>query len=290
MHHDLCHMKSIDLSTRAKFRLSGSDRVRYLNGQVSNDVTKAGVACAISACVTTVKGGLEALVWITVEADGQAFLIDTDAGLRESLFQRLSKYIIADDVQLEDVTGEYLLIHDLDNGPGGIASERFAMPGNDRWIIPGELPAGTDWMSAPDAEVLRVERGLPGWDHELTQGLLPAEALLDLRSVDFHKGCYVGQEVISRIQSVGRVRRGLVALTFSGGCPQPGWLLLDAAGEKSGEVTSVVKSSAGALIGLGYIKRDMTVEVAVSGEKGLPCAAIIRSSAFQEADLPGSSE
>ena len=161
------------------------------------------------------------------------------------------------------------------------------MPGNDRWIAPGDLPAGTDWMSAPDAEVLRVERGFPGWGHELTQGLLPAEALLDLRSVDFHKGCYVGQEVISRIQSVGRVRRGLVALAFSGGCPQPGWLLLDAAGEKSGEVTSVVESSAGALIGLGYVKRDMTVEVAVSGEKGQPCAATIRSSAFQEAGLPG---
>jgi len=273
-------MKSIDLSTRAKFRLSGSDRVRYLNGQVSNDVTKAGVDCAISACVTSVKGGLEALVWITVEADDQAFLIDVDASLREALFQRLSKYMIADDVQLDDCTEEYLLIHDLDCGSGGIVSERYAMPGKDRWVIPGSLPAGTDWMSEFDAEILRIERGIPFWDHELTQGLLPAEALLDLKSVDFHKGCYVGQEVISRIQSVGRIRRSLVALAFSGGCPQPGWSLLDAAGKKTGEVTSVVESSTGSLIGLGYAKCDLIVTAAACPDSGLSCMATKRSSAF----------
>ena len=91
----------------------------------------------------------------------------------------------------------------------------------------------------------------------------------------------MGQEVISRLQSVGRVRRCLVALAFSGGCPQPGWLLLDAAGEKSGEVTSVIESSEGSLIGLGYVMRDMGVAAAVSGEKGQPCGATIRSSAFQ---------
>ena len=277
-------MKSIDLSSRAKFRLSGSDRVRYLNGQVSNDVTKAGGDCAISACVTNVKGGLEALVWITVEAGGEAFLIDTDAALREVLFQRLSKYIIADDVQLEDLTEEYLLIHDLDHGDGGMASERYAMPGNDRWVIPGDLPAGTDWMSVPDAEALRVERGIPCWGNELTPGILPAEALLDRRSVDFHKGCYVGQEVISRIQSVGRIRRSLVALAFSGGCPQPGWCLMDAAGEKAGEVTSVVESSTGSLIGLGYAKCDLTVAKAVCADDDLSCTATSRSSAFAGRD------
>ncbi|MCP4846329.1 MAG: hypothetical protein GY899_00080 [Verrucomicrobiaceae bacterium] len=274
-------MKSIDLSRRAKFRLSGSDRVRYLNGQVSNDVTKAAGDCAISACVTTVKGGLEGLVWISVEAGGQAFLIDADAELRESLFERLSRYIIADDVRLEDITGDYLLIHDLGKRIAGIASERFALPGNDRWIRPGALPAGADWMSASAAEALRVEGGIPGWGNELTLGTLPAEASLELRSVDFHKGCYVGQEIISRLQSVGRVNRRLVALAFSGSRPQPGWLLLDVAGEKAGEVTSVVESSDGFLIGLGYVKRDMTVELAVSGGQDRSCSATTRTSAFQ---------
>ncbi len=276
-------MKSIDLSQRAKFRLSGSDRVRYLNGQVSNDVTRADSDRAISACVTTVKGGLEGLIWITVEAGGQAFFIDTDASLRESLFERLSRYIIADDVQLEDITGDYLLIHDLGEKATGIASDRFALPGNDRWICPGDLPAGTDWMSPPAAEVLRVEGGIPGWGNELKQGTFPAEALLELRSVDFHKGCYVGQEIISRLQSVGRVNRRLVALAFSGNRPQPGWLLLDVAGEKVGEVTSVAESSDGLLIGLGYVKRDMSVEVAVSGDNDRSASATTRTSAFQGA-------
>ena len=72
-------MKTIDLSQRAKFRMSGADRLRYLNGQVSNDVAKLGEGEVMSACVTTAKGRLQAHVWIAIEAGGEAFLIDTDA-------------------------------------------------------------------------------------------------------------------------------------------------------------------------------------------------------------------
>ena len=118
-------MQSIDLSKRAKFRVSGTDRVRYLNGQVSNDVQKASEIEAISACVTTSKGRLEGMVWVSVDEDNQSFLIDTDQELRTSLFQRLSKYIIADDVEILDVTEDYLLIHDLGkNESTGIRSNR----------------------------------------------------------------------------------------------------------------------------------------------------------------------
>ncbi len=215
-------MKAIDLSPRAQFRLSGADRLRYLNGQVSNDVGKATEAVAVSACVTTAKGRLQGLVWITVEAGGEAFLIDTDIELRESLLARLGKYIIADDADLEDVTDDYSLLHVIGADGEGVASERFATPGRDLWLRCGaELPA-LDRMGAEAIERFRVEQGVPAWGAELTTETLPAEALLDRRSVDFHKGCYVGQEVISRVESVGRVIRQLAALQFTGGAPAAG--------------------------------------------------------------------
>jgi len=274
-------MKSIDLSKRAKFRLSGADRARYLNGQVSNDVGKASETQAISACVTTVKGRLQGLVWITVEAGGDAFLIDADPELRESLFARLAKYIIADDAELDDVTDEFLLVHDLFDSGEGAASERLALPGRDRWYRKGELMAGADWMGARAAEELRVAQGVPKWGAELTEETLPAEALLDRRSVDFHKGCYVGQEVISRVESVGRVNRQLVALQFSGAAPVAGWILFDNDGKETGRVTSVVgPGGEGRVMGLGYLKRDASCASAGEPEKGLSCTADIRNSAF----------
>ena len=276
-------MKSIDLSARAKFRMSGSDRVRYLNGQVSNDVSKIGEGEVLPACVTTVKGRLEGHVFVTVEPGGGAFLIDTDPELRETLFARLGKYIIADDVELSDVTGDFLLVHELGADGEGAACERFAQPGRDRWLRPGELEGGADWMGAGAVERLRVERGVPKWGAELSEETLPAETLLDRTSVDFHKGCYVGQEVISRVQSVGRVNKSLVALTFEDGEPEAGWRLIDAAGKDVGVVTSVAISSDQRPLGLGFLKRDATALRASGGqpgENGLSCAVEIRDSAF----------
>lgn len=274
-------MKSIDLSARAKFRLSGGDRVRYLDGQVSNAVNEASETVAISACVTTAKGRLQGLVWICVEPGGDAFLVDAPAELREPLLARLGKYIIADDVELEDISDDYVLVHDLGDGGEGVASNRFAQPGRDRWLRKGEILAAADWMTPPAVETLRVLQGVPAWGAELTLETLPAEALLDRRSVDFHKGCYVGQEVISRVESVGRVNRELVALVFGNSEVARGWRLLAADGGVVGDVTSVSAGVGGGFFGLGYLRRGASaVAVATDAENILSCAAKTRDSPF----------
>lgn len=274
-------MKTIDLSARAKFRMTGADRVRYLNGQVSNDVQKASEEKVISACVTNLKGKLQGWVFIAVEAGGEAFLIDADAALRDSLMARLSKYIIADDVELTDVTEDYLLLHTPGAEGGGVVAERYAVAGKDQWLAPGELPAGGDWLSPAGEQRLRIENGVPAWGAELGEDVLPAEALLDRVSVDFHKGCYVGQEVVSRIESVGRVNRSLVALEFGAGDPpQIGWNLLDEDGKSVGSVTSVDCSEAGVSIGLGFLKRDSQPARASDCENGLSCETGTRVAPF----------
>jgi folate-binding Fe-S cluster repair protein YgfZ len=91
-----------DLSARAKLRISGADRLRYLNGQISNDLRKATEITAIHACVLTAKGKINADVFITADAD--SFLVDSEAKMREALAARLERYVIADDVQIDDVT------------------------------------------------------------------------------------------------------------------------------------------------------------------------------------------
>lgn len=210
----------IDLSHRAKFRLTGADRERYLNGQVTNQVARATPEAAIEACVCNVKGRLEGVVHLTRSSDGAAFWIDAPAELRDSLFARLGRYIIADDCELEDVTEERGLIHALGGTPDLPGAswrrcDRFGVPGWDLWVdrnsVARVMALGEE-LSERDREDLRIRHGVPAWGAELGHDTLPAEVGLDRRAVDFHKGCYVGQEIVSRVESVGRVNRVLVWL------------------------------------------------------------------------------
>ena len=276
-------MKSVDLSKRAKFRVTGEDRVRYLNGQVSNDVRKVSSKETISACVTTAKGKLEGLIWISEDTSSESLLIDADPEVREMLMMRLSKYIISDDVEIFDVTEDYQLIHDLGHDDDNLMlSNRFCCNGVDRWIKVGDLIEGSDWMSDKSLEEYRIKQGVPAWGYELNSNTLPQEALLERKSVDFHKGCYVGQEIISRLKSVGRVRRLLVGLTFSeGSAPESGWELLDDENKKIGEVTSVCKKDS-ELIGLGYVKTDKKPIKSNNIEKNLHTEVILRHTPFTD--------
>ncbi|HEX8312071.1 MAG TPA: hypothetical protein VF614_12180, partial [Chthoniobacteraceae bacterium] len=86
----------VDLSTRVKLRVTGADRVRYLNGQLTCDVRKLTPGVAVAACVLTAKGKLCGEVLIT--AAPEAVYIDGDPSLREALPARLERYIVADDV------------------------------------------------------------------------------------------------------------------------------------------------------------------------------------------------
>src|ERR1700744_3443390 len=99
----------IDLSARTQLILSGPDRVRYLNGQVTSDVRKLQPGHAQMACVTTAKGKLSAEICITALED--SLIIDAESSLREALLARLERYIVADDVAITDATDTQKLWH-----------------------------------------------------------------------------------------------------------------------------------------------------------------------------------
>src|SRR2546423_4580530 len=103
----------VDLSARVKLRVTGADAFRFLNGQITNDLGKASESAAIQASILNAKGKLNAHVFISKDNDA-GFLFDADPELREELPARLERYIIADDVQTEDLTEKFSIFHLID--------------------------------------------------------------------------------------------------------------------------------------------------------------------------------
>lgn len=203
------------LEDRCVFRVTGPDRVRYLNGQVTNDVSRLVPGESAAACLCSIKGKVEDLVWI--RAEGEALVIDGEAVQRDPLWTRLNRYLIADDCEIEEVPAT--ILHHFDPARGGVRSRRLDRIGWD--LI---LPAGADLpCSAEDAisdsewNLAEIRAGIPRAGLEITGNEFPSELGLDAWAVDFHKGCYLGQEIVSRLRSVGRAKRELVRIV----CDQP---------------------------------------------------------------------
>lgn len=256
--------KLFDLSARTKLRVTGADRARYLNGQISNDIRKATREGAIHAAVLNAKGRMAADVFI--HEAGDSFLLDADAALGEALPARLERYVIADDVQIEDVTDEFALLHLLGSAERGIGAERFGYAGIDLWIKSTEreakvreLAASCDIYDAQRAETFRIERGVPRWGFELSGEIIPIEANLERAAIDYAKGCYIGQEVISRMKMSGQTNKRLRGLVSLDDVPLRSGMRLftpDDATREAGWITSATHSDTLAKqIALGFVKR-----------------------------------
>lgn len=276
----------LDLTERAKFKVTGEDRVRFLNGQLTNDILGLKPGSTRYACALTAKGKLSADLYVT--STPEALYLDTALILQSSLLSRLERYIIADDVVIEDVTDEFGLFHFLNRNVeellkdrGGLErvlasfskgsppifwseSNRFNSAGVDFWF---PQPARSliletlneEPLTSEAAENLRIERGIAAWGSELSENVIPNEADLQERAISYTKGCYLGQEVISRIKSVGHVNRLLRGLAPIGDIllEQGDKLIADTQSMKEiGFITSVGKrEKSGRLIALGFVRR-----------------------------------
>jgi folate-binding protein YgfZ len=284
----------VDLAMRTKLLFTGADRVRYLNGQLTANLAAAKVPSVLPACVVTAKGRLCADVFVSFGPSG--VLVDADPALRAALPARFEKYIVADDVAMEDATERIAIIHCL-----GIAAERLAaltgltpLPVN-RYGLPGcdlfppfraDLPPLWEKLSAEFPvldeiflETLRIEQGVPRWGHELDEDTLPPEAGLDRTHIDYHKGCYVGQEVISRLKSIGHVNRRLTGFVSPGGTPLPrpaDIFPTGAPGQPCGTITSTAWSfTLERPIALGYLHRSAPAGALFAGAPGSEPVPII---------------
>jgi folate-binding protein YgfZ len=229
----------------------------------------------MQASVLNAKGKLSAHVFFSTADDG--FFLDADPELREELPARLDRYIIADDVQIEDVTEQFSIFHVTANAAPDaqlsarvIAASRFGCPGWDLWFdraqeepVRQALAARFIFCDDACAEVFRIEQGLPRWGRELTNEIIPVEANLELSSIDYSKGCYIGQEVISRMKMSGQTNKRLCGLVSISGTPLASGMRLAAEadpGKAAGWITSATRSARlEKEIALGYVKRGFNL-------------------------------
>lgn len=245
------------LRHRSGIRLTGTDHLRYLNGQLTANILNLEGNTAKPALLLTSKGKLCAPVWVW--KDNGSLVVEVGESLREETLARLERYIVSDDVVLEDVLPRSQVFHVFGTGtsPAGFLKiDRLGVPGFDTNIEPTHL-----LMAEPaEVEFLRIARALPVWGAELDSNTLPQEARLETSFVDFDKGCYVGQEVVSRLRSVGRVNRLLHA--FAGtleptSATRISLHLPDRPGDVAGTLTSWCHDfELAQTIALGYLNRE----------------------------------
>ena len=274
-----------DGSLRAWVRLRGEDRVDFLQGMVSNDVRNLALGEGTYAALLNQQGRV--VTDLRIHAAGDHFVLDLPAHAAATARAALEKYVVADDVEMED-DGAVLIGLE---GPGaaallagvaaGVRVDRLSgavIAGREARVAPasqgGEVGvliavaavgAATVWdaLRAAGAEpigfaaldVLRIEAGIPWVGVDMDEDVLVMEADLEA-ALSFKKGCYLGQEVVERIAARGHVNRRRTGLVFDGG-PVAARTPLLAADKDVGWVTSSVRSPGlGKTIGMGYVRRE----------------------------------
>lgn len=273
----------VDLSGREQLRLTGPDRVSYLQGMVTNDVEALAEGHACYAAVLTAKGAMVGDVRVLKRAD--ELVLDTGEGRGAAVLEFLNRYLISEDAELS-AAADLAVLGLL--GPQAKAAEARLpaalvlgafegfLPGEVDVLVPrerlaeavaalGEVPV----LSAATAEVLRVEAGVPRFGVDMTETTIPLEANLD-HAIHYKKGCYIGQEVIARATYRGQMNKRLMGLLLGETAAEPG-TELRVGDRKVGWLTSVVRSAGlGQLVALGYVHRDFlepgtAVELASGG-------------------------
>jgi folate-binding protein YgfZ len=267
----------IDLSSRGRIRVSGSEAAMFLNGLITNDVKSLAENRWMPAAFPTVQGRLIGAVRVVRGKD--SFLIDTDAESHEAVLKTISRFTLAGDFHVSDVTAETILLsiqgkraaevvekvfetsvselprngatelpvtiiratHTAEDGFDVVIDSAQAVQVREALVNAGAQPVGDDTF-----EVLRIEAGIARYGRDMDETNIVTETNLD-DAVSYTKGCYVGQEIIVRIKHRGHVAKKLTGLRFQTDRPI--------------EAGTIVKSTAfspkvGSTIGLGYVRYE----------------------------------
>ena len=280
-----------DLGWRRLIRCTGEDRVRWLNGMVTNFVGNLGENAGCYAFVLNAQGRIQGDLDIYRRSD--SFWLETDVAQIDALTAFLDHYIIMDDVTLELQPSWTALGIAGPRAAASIAELGLPVPSSPQYLsettwqghsvvviaahsplVPryeiwmeresvfemwnalqqaGGLPCGLEAI-----ESLRVLEGTPAYSVDIMAKDLPQETN-QMRALHFNKGCYLGQEIVERIHSRGNVHRTFTGFVLADGNPKPGTSLL-ADGKTVGEITSVARVTVPRIgervIALGNIRRE----------------------------------
>ena len=254
--------------------VAGADRVAFLQGQLTQDVKAMAPGEVRPAAGLTPKGRIVFLSRVLALPDILRLLVPADS--REGILAHLKKYVIFQKVTLSDRSGEFALFGLYGPRARGISAPggAFALPAEGEFsaevlVSSGGAAdvermlesAGSARVSEATAEILRVEAGRPRFGSDVDGTHFPDEVGLDA-AISTTKGCYVGQEIVARTRTYGRVNRRLVGFRFPDGAISAGSLLkrpeeAEPGKIEQGRVTSAVLSPVFGAIGLGYAFRDV---------------------------------
>jgi len=254
----------VHLPDRGVLRLSGPDRVAFLQGLVSNDVTRLAPDRAVYACLLTPQGKF--LHDFFLIADDESLLIDCEADRREDLLRRLKMYRLRSKIETADVTNTYAVMAragEGDDTPGAIA---FADPRNPalgrRLLVPRDAVI----VDSPDGwtlyDRLRIALGVPDGsrDMEVGKAILLENNIDLLNGIAWDKGCYMGQELTARTHYRGLVKKRLTPVRIAGATPPVGTPLMEN-GVEVGEMRSSAGDVGLALLRLEVLRRKQPIAI-----------------------------
>src|SRR3989441_1835862 len=283
----------IDLSSRGRLVVGGSEAVMFLNGLITNDMKTLAVNTWMPAAFANVQGRLLAVVRVINREDG--FLIDTEDVTHDTVLKTLERFTLAGDFRIADVTNETVSLSiqgknaenvmrtvfgdqtaverqsvlktRLTNGRDVtiIRATQTAEDGFDLFVDMNDarelresfIKAGAQSVSSETLETLRIEAGIPRYGVDMDETTVVTEANLD-EAVSFTKGCYLGQEIIVRIKHRGHVAKKLTGMIFGENAELKRDAKVRSTDDKEiGRVTSSTFSPRlDRAIALGYIKYD----------------------------------
>jgi folate-binding protein YgfZ len=236
-------------------RVAGPDAADYLQRMVSNDVEALAPGEACPALLLTAKARLIAPLVVLRRADDD-FLVLTEPGLSEVVRAQLTRMRLRAQCEIEPEEHTSVLVF----GSGdGFATD---WPGAREALDAGLEPT----LSEDELELRRIESGVPRWEHELDERILPAEAGLDATHISFSKGCYPGQEPVARLHFRGHPNRGLRVLELDE-LPEHDAPLIHE-GREVGRVTSAARRADGMVVALGYVRTEVPDDAALAARAG----------------------
>ncbi len=281
-----------ELGNRAKLRVSGGDRVRWLNGMVTNNIRDLAVGHGVYGFLLNPQGHI--LGDLYAYNRGESLTIDTENSQLQTLLEHFDHYIIMDDVEVSNLgekiatvgvvgpkAGEVLRaagfdlpdlepLQVIDSSSRNtmvsiVRGDNPAVPFYELWFPPEHadtlrealMHAKATRVGSTAVELLRIAAGVPRYGQDIRERDLPQETEQQ-RALHFSKGCYIGQEIVERIRSRGNVHRKFTAFDVQGSLPQPG-VKIQAESREVGEMTSaaVLPWPGGDYpVALGYIRRE----------------------------------
>jgi folate-binding protein YgfZ len=286
-----------DLGYRAKISITGGDRVRWLNGMVTNNIRDLAVGRGVYAFLLNPQGHI--LGDLYAYNRGESILIDTDFSQVEKILATFDHYIIMDDVEVANLSQKMtalgiagpkarevirkagielpdlqpLQIHeiqcDCDCGCVNCTSVHTddAIESYEIWLTPEHVrplwdalvKAGAAPVGSDAIEVQRIVSGVPRYGVDIRERDLPQETE-QARALNFNKGCYIGQEIVERIRSRGAVHRKFTGFVIDGTQPINVGAKIIAGEKEVGEITSRARLDNGdKAIALGYIRREVGI-------------------------------